>query len=124
MEKIALERVSPDRAAAMLAAAGLVDPAGRATPDSIAAAGEAFALTVGDQSGVFVLEKRGARMWVSGAGAVRTVSLVSPGLQAIEAVAIQAGCSFVGFQTGRPGLVEKAKKQGFKVVGFIMEKSV
>lgn len=108
----------------MLAAAGLADPAGWTTPEGIAAAGEAFSLTVGDQSGVFVLEKRGARMWVSGAGAVKTVNLAEPGLQVIAAAAGRAGCSSVGFQTGRAGLVRRAKKQGFRVVGFIMEKNI
>lgn len=108
----------------MLAAAGLADPAKRATPESIAAAGEAFSLEVGAEKGVFVLEKKGVRMWVSGAGAVQTSGLTAPGLQAIEALARQAGCEAVGFQTGRPGLVAKAKKQGYRVVGFIMEKGV
>lgn len=124
MEKIALTKITPSEAAAVLASAGLVDPAKRATPDSIAAAGEAFSLEVGADKGVFVLEKKDARMWVSGAGAVKSKGLTEPGLQAIEALARRAGCTAVGFQTGRAGLVEKAKKQGYRVVGFIMEKSI
>lgn len=124
MEKIALQQITPGEAAAVLAAAGLADPAKRATPESIAAAGQAFALEIDGERGVFVLEKQGARMWVSGAGAVKTRGLTAPGFKAIEAVSREAGCVSVGFQTGRAGLVRLAKKQGYRVAGFIMEKGV
>lgn len=124
MEKIEVQQISRAAAAQALRAAGLADPAKRATAESIAAAGECFELKDGVSTGVFVLEKQGAVMWISGAGAVASAGLTAPGLAIIKAMAAQAGCGSVGFQTGRPGLVKLAKKQGYKVVGFIMEKTV
>lgn len=108
----------------MMVAAGLVDPAKRATPQSIAAAGRCFELGIDDERGVFVLQNRDGRMWISGAGAVGSKSLTVPGLVGIEAIAKAAECVAVGFHTGRPGLVKIAKKQGYRITGYIMEKSI
>lgn len=104
--------------------AGLDDPAGMSTPASIAKSGECFRLTVDDEMGVFVLQRRADRLWVSGAGSVGTSGMTAPGLDVIEAIAAQSACSKVAFQTGRPGLARLAKKQGYRLTGFIMEKIV
>lgn len=124
MEKIEVERIEPGRAAAVLEAAAMPDPAKRSTPASIAESGECFSLTANGSEGVFVLNRRGGGLWISGAGAVKSEGLTGTGLQVIEQIAKQSDCQRVGFQTARPGLVKLARKQGFKVVGFIMEKSV
>lgn len=107
-----------------MAAAGVADPAGHSTPESIAANGDCYRLRDGESEGVFVLEKHGEQLWVSGAGAVGSKGLAANGMKLVQAMAQQSGLSTVAFQTGRPGLVKLAKKQGFRVVGFIMEKSV
>lgn len=107
-----------------MAWAGLDDPAGMATPASIANSGECFRLTVDDEVGVFVLQRKADRLWVAGAGAVGTAGMTAPGLSVIEAIAAQSGCKVVAFQTGRAGLAKLAKKQGYRLTGFIMEKSV
>lgn len=124
MEKIALEKISAADAAPVLEAVGVANPARRGEPQSIAESGDCFRLTVGDAGGVFVVKKRGAELWVSGAAAVKTAGLAVPGLCVLEQLAKKENCRTVGFQTRRPGLVRVAKKQGFKVVGFIMEKGV
>lgn len=100
------------------------DPAKRSTPASIAKSGECFRLTADGSEGVFVLQRQGDRLRITGAGAVKSKGLTGTGLQVIEQIAKRSGCQAVDFQTARPGLVRLAKKQGFKVVGFIMEKSV
>lgn len=106
--------------------AQIADPTGRATADDIAANGDAFRLTVGGESGIFVVKPYASvrLLWVNGAGAIATTGLVAPGLAVIEDIAKKNEYTRVGFQTGRPGLVRLAKKQGYKIVGFIMEKSV
>lgn len=124
MEKITVEKIEAGRAAAVLEAARMPDPAKRSTPASIAESGECFQLTADGSEGVFVLQRQGERLWISGAGAVKSEGLTGTGLQVIEQIAKQSGCQTVGFQTSRPGLTRLARKQGFKVVGVIMEKSV
>lgn len=124
MEKITVERIEQGRAAAVLEAAAMPDPARQSTPASIAGSGECFRLTADGSEGVFVLQRKGAGLWVSGAGAVQSKGLTGTGLQVVEQIAKQSDCQTVGFQTGRPGLVKLARKQGYRVVGFIMEKSV
>lgn len=124
MDKITLQKIDPSRAAALLAASGMADPAGMTTPETLAAGGECFSLSDGVSDGVFVIKRRGEKMWISGAGAVQSRGLTAPGLGVIEAIAKQSGCARVGFQTGRPGLVRLAKKQGYRVAGFILEKGI
>ncbi len=125
MEKeVKVNRLDAAKAAALMALAGLDDPARRATPESIAESGDCYKLTVGESVGVFVLEKNGSNIWISGAGAVASRGLAAVGFPVIEALARQSRCERVAFQTGRPGLVKLAKKQGYRIRGFIMEKAV
>lgn len=107
-----------------MTAARLQDPARLSTPDSIAENGDCFSLEVGGHSGVFVVRKKGGQLWVSGAAALASKGLAAAGLDVMQAIAAQTDCDTVGFQTARPGLVRIAKKQGFAVVGFILEKRI
>ena len=102
--------------------AGLADPAGWHTPESIAACGQCFSLDTGRGQGVLVAEKRGGQLWIHGAGASGGYGLAVDGLAIVEALADKAGCNSVAFQTGRPGLARIAKKQGYRITGFILEK--
>ena len=107
-----------------MTAAGMADPARRMAPADVAASGECFELDIDGVKGVFVIKKQADRLWISGAGAVGSRGLTAPGLAVIEAAALQSGCVSVGFQTRRPGLVKLAKKQGYRIRGYIMEKGV
>ena len=126
MEKIALAKVSRAEAAEVLRGAQITDPTGRASADDIAGNGDAFRLTVDGETGVFVVKHHPkiGLLWVTGAGAIATSRLLAPGQAVIEDIATKNGCTRVGFQTGRPGLVRAMKKRGFKVTGFIMEKAL
>lgn len=104
--------------------AGLHDPAHGITPETIAASGQGFRLTTAGGEGVFVAEKRGPEMWVHGAASISSKGLTADGLGVIEAMAKTADCNHVAFQTARPGLVRLARKSGYRVTGFIMEKSI
>lgn len=103
--------------------ARLIDPAHRHTPESIARCGTAFELTTGTGTGVFVVQKRDSQLWIHGAGAVASKGGTVAGLDVVEQMAEQTGCTSIAFQTGRPGLVRIAKKHGYKITGFIMEKT-
>lgn len=104
--------------------ARLVDPARMATPDDIANGGECFRLQCGADSGVFVVKKKGSQLWVSGAAALASHGLAKVGMQAMDVIAAQSNCQTIGFQTSRRGLVRLAKKQGYKIAGFILEKRI
>lgn len=124
METFTLEKIAPEQAAQTMRAAGLRDPARQFTPESIAARGTAFRLTAAGGEGVFVAEKKGAQLWIHGAGGIASSGLTGVGLGVIEAMAQQMDCEAVAFQTARPGLVKLAKKSGYRITGVIMEKSV
>ena len=121
MEKISLYPIEPDEAAHVLRAAGGIDPARLHTPESIAASGVCFALNTQAGRGVFVAEKRGSQLWIHGAGSTGSTGMIHDGMAVAEAMALQAGCDRVAFQTARPGLARIAKKRGYKIKGFILE---
>lgn len=124
METFTLSQVSQAAAADALRAAGLIDPTQGFTPETLAASGQAFQLTTAGGTGVFVAEKRGNHLWIHGAGGVQTKGLTEAGFAVIEALAVQADCDYVVFETARPGLCRLAKKTGFKVSAMVMKKKV
>lgn len=117
-----LKAISAHQAAAVMAAAGVADPAGLHTPASIAASGHCYALETDAGRGVFVCEKRGGQLWIHGAGSTDGTGMIHTGMDTAEALSRHAGCDSVAFQTARPGLVRIAKRRGYRVVGVILEK--
>lgn len=125
MEKeIQVTHILPAEAAAVIAAAGLKDPARGDTPESIARGADCYRVRDGQSEGVLVLRKRGDQMWVGAAAAVQSRGLFALGSPLVDAIARQSDCRRIGFQTGRPGLVKLARTKGYRVVGFIMEKEI
>lgn len=124
MEKIALKSINPAAAEKAMNQAGLNDPLRGITPKTIAAAGQAFELTNENGTGVFVAEKRGAELWIHGAGSSKTTGLVLDGLAVVEALARASMCTLIAFQTTRPGLVRMAQKNGYRKRAIILEKSI
>lgn len=124
MEKtLHLSRLEPSLAAALLAGCERLDATGQTTRDDIprmTQAGQCFVATTDNAQAVYVVRVANGVAWVSackGAGPVDWSALLLP---TIEAQA--KGCAAVGFQTARPGLVRKAKRQGYEVAGWIMRK--
>lgn len=122
--EIEIAQVSRAQASAMLAAAQVVDPARMSSHDDIASAGECFSLSHAGSSCVFVVRKKDRHLWVSGAAAIASKGLAKVGMQALDALAAQAQCQTIGFQTARAGLVKLAKKNGYRITGFILEKRI
>lgn len=105
-------------------AAGLGDPNRQFTAESLAGSGQAFRLTTGTASGVFVAEVRGNHLWIHGAGAAASSGLTAAGLALFDAMATTAGCEFIAFETARPGLARLAKKNGYRPAAVVMKKKV
>jgi hypothetical protein len=70
----------------------------------------------------YTLEIDGGELFITSASGRAAVDLVDIGLEIVEAQA--AGMDSVGFKTKRRGLVKKAQSKGYKVVGYIMRKSL
>lgn len=100
------------------------DPTGQATPESMAASGQAFQLDAGGGGGMFIVRKNGAQLWIEAGSGRAADDLTAIGLALIEEIAKSAGCDHVAFQTGRPGLMRKSASMGFEVAGWIMKKKV
>lgn len=111
---LTLRRIGTDEAAQAFAACVGLDPEGRATPHTAAAAGECFA--VEGQNGavaVSVQFRRGVAWIVAAAGGGG--GMAGPVLAYLERIAAARGCRRIGFQTVRAGLQRVAQRQGYEM---------
>lgn len=125
---VGLQPIPQHLAAQAFAAAGVTDPEGTATPESMAVAGKCFrmdtphghlVLSVGHEQGAlwcYAAAGQGTRMYLAADAALCRLARLS-------------GCSLVGFQTLRPGLVRRARSLGYHVTGvkgagFAMQKAI
>lgn len=112
-----------------LASNRLIDPetGQRATPDAVAsavAAGVPFDLQIPAGRLLMVLQLRGSQLWIQGAVGTGSGDLTLNGLQFAEATARKVGCTSVGFQTARRGLVRKATRLGYRADGSQLTKAL
>lgn len=119
-----VREVSRERAVQAFTETPVPDPRGTSTPESLTAAGVPFELKTATGGGVFVLERQGDVLWITAAVGKAADDLTELGFQLVEETARQAGCSEVGFQTSRRGLVHKSERHGYEVVGWIMRKAL
>lgn len=119
-----LTQVSQERAAQAFSVTPVPDPCGTSTPESLAAAGHPFEMRAAGGSAVFVVRKDGPLLWIQAAAGAAADDLTQMGLELIEEMARKSGCSHVGFQTARRGLVRKASRRGYQVHGWIVKKEV
>lgn len=125
---VGMTTVQPDEAAQLYAPLVGLDPERSATPESIVAAGPSFRIESAAGQLVFTVSAKAGRCWIHAArGSGRGMTEV--GLNVIEQLAKEAGCSAVGFQTVRRGLLKKAQRLGYRIAGqieagHILEKSI
>ncbi|MDR7095534.1 hypothetical protein [Hydrogenophaga laconesensis] len=119
-----VQEVSRERAVQAFTETPIIDPAGTSTPESLTAAGVPFELKTATGGGVFVLERQGHVLWITAAAGKATDDLTELGFQLVEETARQCGCTEVGFQTSRRGLVHKSERHGYEVAGWIMRKAL
>lgn len=121
MENLTLKKIDAQTAHEAMLKAG-VHGAGDAA--FMAANCACFELDNGGGAGVGVLEKKGETLWVWGFGSKRSTGLTADAIAITQGIAKKANCKKVSFKTSRPGLVKLAKKHGFKITAFILEKNI
>jgi hypothetical protein len=127
METVHLSKLEPELAAQLLVGFAKRDPTGmldeRQLPQRLARAACLLATSEDNKSqAVYVIRIENGVAWVDfakGFGAMDWCGVLGP---VIEAQC--KGVRRVAFQTARPGLVRRAKAQGYTVRGWIMGKDV
>ena len=115
---VGLQPVSRTEAERAFVAAGATDPEGLATPSSIAAAGKCFQLQFPHGSAVLSVGHESGALWCYGlAGQGRDMTRAADAV--LMRLARLSGCSRIGFQTARPGLVRRCKGLGYTVTGVV-----
>lgn len=117
-----------EQAARAFAACAGLDPEGMETPEGAAAAGECFELHT-DTGALFLSVSFSDGVGWIHAAAGTGQGMTAEGLRAVECQAIARGCRKVGFQTVRRGLVQRAKKHGYRITrqvgaGFVLVKAL
>lgn len=86
--------------------------------------GIAYRLKTKGGEGVFVVQRHGSELWIQAGEGVASDGLTEAGLTLVQDMARALGCTSVGFETRRGGLVRKSGALGFQVAGYIMRKQV
>jgi hypothetical protein len=128
VETLEVVTLSPGDAVRALAGVEKRDPLGKATFDSIveyAFKGQCFEARTKGAAVAYIVTENAGSVWVTAAKAsgAQSVNMVKV-LAEIIPHQSQGRCTSIAFQTARPGLVRKAKKQGFEVVGWILKKEI
>lgn len=124
MAHVAVQALAPGQA--VQAYAGMQGADG-ATPDSVANAGQSFRAQFDDGGElVFTIHATPGGLWIDGAAgrAGDGSPMAGRGLEFIESVANAGQCARVAFTTARPGLVRAAQRRGYRVKGWILEKTL
>lgn len=98
-----------------------------ATPASVASAGQSFRARFDDGGElVFTIHDTPGGLWIDGAAghAGDGSPMAGRGLEYIEAIAHAGSCEGVAFTTSRRGLVKAAQGRGYRVKGWILEKTL
>jgi hypothetical protein len=125
MEKVFLSRLDPALAAQLLAGCARLDPRGITAERDIpamAARSQCFAATAGDSQAVYLVRVENGVAWIDAAKGYGPADWTALLLPTIEAQS--KGAASVAFQTGRPGLVRRALRQGYAVRGWIVGKDL
>lgn len=113
---LTLRRIATDEAAQAFAVCVGLDPEGKATPHSVAAAGECYAVEAETGAVAVSIQFNQAKRlaWIVGA-AGGGGGMAGRVLAFLERIAHQRGCRRIAFQTMRPGLQRVAIRQGYQV---------
>lgn len=109
----------------LLAGSETLDATRRTAPGDIAAMtarGQCFTAATENAQVVYVMTVSNGIAWIDATKGAGPIDWAAHLLPIIEAQA--KGCRAVGFQTRRAGLVKKAQKQGYKITGWTLEKTL
>lgn len=133
MGQIQVAPLSAAAAGAALAQAGVRDPRGINSPESIAMHADACVGVRAEQGGaVLALRRDGRTLWIDGAASADGRGLVPLIADVAQRAAKLAGCARVALESDRPGFVRLAQRLGWRVAAvlplarpaFIIEKEV
>jgi hypothetical protein len=123
--QIHLSALAPDLAAGLLAGCSHLDPRGTTTERDIEAmtrGGQCYAATAPQGQCVYVVKIANGVAWVDAIKGTGPVDWTFAASKIIEAQA--KGLRAVAFQTARPGLVRRMKREGYRVTGWVMRKDL
>lgn len=118
-----VEKISTSEASEFFQGFRLVDPKGSETLAQALTGAACFAVEDECGKSVFAVRKEGQKLWVCAAAGAGKHAVFDSLERGIFELAGEVGASSIGFQTARRGLVAKAKKAGYRVTGYIMEKA-
>lgn len=127
VEALEVRRLTPEHAARALHGVAKRDPRGITTQSDLerfAERGECFAISApGGAQIAYLLSVENGQCWVQACQASGGFDFSDVLLPVLMEQA-RGVCHSVAFQTARPGLVRKATRRGFRVVGWILKKDM
>lgn len=112
-------------AARRLAGVAALDPSGvTANDDDLVRHGQAFAIDAEAGSAVFVVAVRNGCAFVVAAKGAGQIDMTRVLDEVVTRGATNDGCTSIGLQTARPGLVKKLQRRGFRITGWVMKKDI
>jgi len=117
--------IAPAEAARRLQGVAELDPAGvTSSADDLVRHGQAFAIEGDAGSAVFVVVVRNGCAFVVAAKGAGQIDMTRVLDEVVTRGATNDGCTSIGLQTQRPGLVRKLQRRGFRVTGWVMKKEL
>ena len=126
VETLRIDRIKPEEAEQALRGLEAFDPRGIMTARDLhryAVLGQCFSCATDTASGAYILDVEHGQAWVQAAMARGPFNFLDCMLEVVERQA-QGMCHSVAFQTKRRGLVRRAEKKGYRVVGWILKKEL
>ncbi len=126
MDPLKVIRLTPAQALQRLQDVAKRDPRGITTAADMAwfaERGECFAIRGKGSEIVYMLKIENGQAWVQAAQASGSFSFDRVLSEVIERQC-QGVADSVAFQTSRPGLVRKARREGYEVTGWILKKAI
>lgn len=124
-QALSVRPIAAAEAARRLAGVAELDPSGiTSSADDLVRHGQAFAIDGDAGSAVFVVVVRNGCAFVTAAKGAGRIDMTQVLDQVVTRGATNDGCTSIGLQTARPGLVRKLRARGFRVTGWVMKKDI
>lgn len=124
-QALSVRPIAAAEAARRLAGVAELDPSGiTLSADDLVRHGQAFAIDGDAGSAVFVVVVRNGCAFVTAAKGAGRIDMTQVLDRVVTRGATNDGCTSIGLQTARPGLVRKLSARGFRVTGWVMKKDI
>jgi hypothetical protein len=124
-QALTVRPIAADEAQRRLQGVAELDPSGIASDAAdLTRCGQAFAVEGEGGNAVFVVVVRNGCAFVVAAKGAGRIDMTQVLDQVVTRGATNDGCTSIGLQTARPGLVRKLQKRGFRITGWVMKKDL